>query len=235
MDSNGKGDEGNVIPIETAKGASASSKRSKRDPINAILGKRPSGKQLRETLQEKLPAIKAKRIEPKIGRPTKYRPELADDFIKLMANGFTITECCDRLNIDRATVYSYAEKHPPFSHALARAKRALAEHAFSSALSVPKALFERSQSGEVIDGPTVAAARLYTDSLKWYAERLNPHAYAAQSKQSIELTGANGGPIQTASVLIDSRSLSPDAREALRYALLAANAAPIIEGEGVDE
>lgn len=218
-------------PIETAVKARPGNR--KRDPIASILGKRPSGKQLRETLQEKLPAIKANRIEPKIGRPTKYRPGLAEDIIRLMANGFTITECCDRLKIDRASVYSYAEKHPPFSHALARAKLALAEHAFSCALSVPKALFERSQAGELIDGPTVAAARLYTDSLKWYAERLNPHAYAAQSKQSIDITGT----MAVATVLIDSRSLSQDARDGLRLALQSANAAPLIEheGEGVDD
>ena len=41
-----------------------------------------------------------------------------------------------------------------------------------------------------------------------------------------------------ASVVIDSRALSPDARDALRYALQAANAAPIIEhdgGEGAED
>ena len=69
--------------------------------------------------------------------------------------------------------------------------------------------------------------------MKWYAERLNP-AYAAHNKQSIEVSGT----MAVASVVIDSRSLSPDARDALRYALMAANAAPTIEhdeGEGVDE
>ena len=81
----------------------------------------------------------------------------------------------------------------------------------------------------------MAAARLYTDSLKWYAERLNPGAFAAQSKQTVELTGKDGGPIQTASIVIDSRALSPDAREALRYALLAAKEAPTIDHESPEE
>jgi hypothetical protein len=153
-----------------------------------------------------------------------------------MSEGYTLTETVDKLGIARSTAYRWLEAHPStFGTIYARGREALAEHAFSQALDIPKQLYAKVQANEPIDGAAVAAARLYTDSLKWYAERLNPRAYAAQSKQSIELTGANGGPIQTASILIDSRALSPDAREALRYALLAANAAPIIEGEGVDE
>jgi hypothetical protein len=150
-----------------------------------------------------------------------------------MANGYTVTEAADVLKVDRGTVYRWAESSQSFAALLARGKAALSEHAFTQAASVPRELYQRVQAGETIDGPTVAAARLYTDSLKWYAERLNP-AYAAHNKQSLEITGT----MAVASVLIDSRSLSPDARDALRYALQAANAAPVIEhdeGEGVDE
>jgi hypothetical protein len=234
MDSNGNGDESNVIPIATAKGARPGGKKSKRDPMNAMI-RRPSGKQLRETLQEALPREKAKRAITKIGRPTKYDEQIGENVLALMADGYTVTEAADKLGINRSTIYRWSEQSPSFAALLARAKHALAEHSFSQALAIPKALYAKAQAGEPLDGPSVGAARLLVDTLKWYSERLNPGAYAAQSKQSIELTGANGGPIQTASILIDSRSLSPDARDALRYALLAANAAPIIEGEGVDE
>lgn len=237
MDGNGKDKESNVIPIGTAKGARPGGKKAKRDPVNAILGKRPSGKQLRETLKEALPIAKNKRAPAKIGRPSKYNEDIGKDLIGLMANGYTVTEAADVLKIDRGTVYRWAESNSSFAATLARGKHALAEHSFSQALAIPKELYAKAQAGEPLDGPTVAAARLLTDSLKWYSERLNPGAYAAQSKQSLEITGANGGPIQTASILIDSRALSPDARDALRYALQAANAAPTIEhdddeGEG---
>jgi hypothetical protein len=234
MDSNKTGNKSNVIPIETVQGVSASNKKSKRDPISSILGKRPSGKQLRETLQEALPMEKAKRAETKIGRPTKYNDQIASDVLGLMADGYSLTEAADKLKINRSTIYRFAEANPSFAAALARGRQALAEHSFTMAASVPRALYARVQAGEPIDGPTVAAARLYTDSLKWYAERLHPAAFAPQSKASVEVSGT----LAVASVLIDSRSLSPDARDALRYALQAANAAPVIEhdeGEGVDE
>lgn len=205
----------------------------KRDPIARILGGRPSGKQLRETLQEALLIEKAKRPITKIGRPTKYSEQTASDVLGLMADGYSLTEAADRLNINRSTIYRFAEANAVFAAALARGRLALAEHSATMAASVPRQLYQRVLAGELIDGPTVAAARLYTDSLKWYAERLNPHAYAAQSKQSIDITGT----MAVATVLIDSRSLSQEARDGLRLALSAANAAPVIEheGEGVDD
>ena len=46
------------------------------------------------------------------------------------------------------------------------------------------------------------------------------------------MTGKNGGPIQTAALVLDSRMLSPDARDALRQALLTAKPNEINEIEG---
>lgn len=224
-------------PIGTAGKPRPGGRKSKRDPINAILGKRPSSKQLRETLTKALPVVKAKRRTGKsISGHKGYNEDIGRQVLELMAEGYTLTETCDRLKISRSTAYKWMEESPAFRSLYARARVALAEHSFSQALAIPKELYAKAANGEPLDGPTVAAARLLTDSLKWYSERLNPAAYAAQSKQAIEITGANGGPIQTATVLIDSRSLSPDARDALRYALQAANAAPTLEhdddGEG---
>ena len=194
-----------------------------------------SGAELREELQARLPEVKANRLKPDVilkGRPITYKPEIGESILQLMAEGMTLTEACDELQIKRSTVYSWAERIPAFSTLLTRAKRALAEHSFSQAHAIPKALYEQALNGEPIDGPMVAAARLYTDSLKWYAERLNPHDYAPQSKQAIELTGKNGGPIQTTALVLDSRMLSPDARDALRQALLTAKPNEINEIEG---
>lgn len=239
MDSNGNGEESNVIPIGTVNGARPGGKRSKRDPVNAILGKRPSSKQLRETLTKALPTVKANRRDIKGYILNKgYKPEIGEAILTHMSEGYTLTETCDALGISRSTAYKWMEESDAFRALYARARVALAEHSFSQALAIPKELYAKAQAGELLDGPSVAAARLLTDSLRWYSERLHPAAYAPQSKASIELTGANGGPIQTASVVVDSRSLSPAARDALRYALMAANAAPTIEhdeGEGVEE
>jgi hypothetical protein len=226
--------EKSAKPIGTANKPRPGGKKSKRDPINAILGKRPSSKQLRETLTKALPVVKAKRRTGKsISLHKGYNESIGAQVLALMAEGYTLTETCDRLMISRSTAYKWMEESPAFRALYARARVALAEHSFSQALAIPKDLYAKAQSGEPLDGPTVAAARLLTDSLKWYAERLNPASYAAQSKQSVEISGT----MAVASVVVDSRSLSPDARDALRYALQAANAAPTIEhdddeGEG---
>lgn len=232
MDSSDNGEKSNVIPIGTAGKTRPGGKKSKRDPISAILGRRPSGRELKDALKVSLPIEKAKRRVAKVtGRPSKYDETIGQNVLALMADGLTVTEAADRLSISRSTIYRWAETNPAFASLLARAKHALAEHAFTQAASVPRELYARVQAGEPIDGPAVAAARLYTDSLKWYAERLNSAAYGAHSKQSIEVSGT----MAVASVLIDSRSLSPDARDALRYALEAARSGPVIEGEGADE
>ena len=233
MDSNGNGDESNVIPIETASEARPGGRKNKKDSVSAILGK-PSGKQLREALKQALPIEKAKRPNTEIGRPTKYNEQVGENVLALMADGYTVTEAADRLGINRSTIYRWSEQSPAFASLLARAKHALAEHAFTQAAAIPRELYNRVLAGEDISGPAVASARLYSDALRWHAELLNRAAYGSHSKQSIELTGT----MAVASVVLDSRALSPDAREALRFALMAANAAPTIEhdeGEGVDE
>jgi hypothetical protein len=198
---------------------------------------RYSGAELREELQKRLPEVKAKRVpanEILIGRPSTYTPQLGESVLQLMASGRTLTEACDELGLYRSTVYAWAERNPSFATTLARAKLALAEHAFSQAHAIPKKLYESALKGEEISGPMVAAARLYTDSLRWYAERLNPRDYGQQSKQSIELTGKNGGPIQTTALVFDSRDLSIEARDALRQALLSAKPNEINDLEAID-
>lgn len=229
------GDESNVIPIGTAKGARPGGRKSKKDIASKILGPRPSSKQLRETLSKALPVVKAHRRDIKGYVSNKgYTPAIGETLLAYMSEGYTLTETCDKLGIARSTAHKWMQENPAFRTIYAQARMALAEHSFSEALAIPKSLYARVQAGEPIDGAAVASARLLTDSLKWYAERLHPAAYAPQSKQSLEITGT----MAVASVVVDSRSLSPDARDALRFALLAAqaaNAGPVIEGEGVEE
>ncbi len=220
---------------ETEQGKAQGKPAKVKKPIEQRV--RFSGAELRQELQKRLPEVKAKRVpasEVLMGRPSTYDPAIGETILNLMSEGMTLTEACDHLKIKRSTVYSWAEKRQDFSAILARAKLALAEHAFTQAHLIPKKLYESALNGEELSGPMVAAARLYTDSLKWYAERLNPRDYAQQSKQSIELTGKNGGPIQTTALVFDSRDLSPEARDALRLALMSAKPNEINDLEAID-
>lgn len=224
-----------LVANETEQGKAQGKPAKVKKPIEQRV--RYSGAELRQELQKRLPEVKAKRVhasEVLMGRPSTYKPETGNKILELMANGMTLTEACDELGLYRSTVHRWAESNPSFATTLARAKLALAEHAFSQAHAIPKKLYESALNGEELSGPMVAAARLYTDSLRWYAERLNPRDYAQQSKQSIELTGKNGGPIQTTALVFDSRDLSPEARDALRLALMSAKPNEINDLEAID-
>ena len=142
-----------------------------------------------------------------------------------MVHGHTLTEACDLVGIGRTTVHRWILTHPStFGAAYARAREHLAEHCFTQALDIPRTLYAKAEAGMPLDGPTVGAARLLVDTLKWYSEKLNPRLYG-QQKQTLEVSGS----IAVASVLIDSRSLSQEARDGLRLALQAANTMPAIE------
>ena len=109
----------------------------------------------------------------------------------------------------------------------ARARVALADHAFSEALDVPRELYAKAMSqspGEPgIDSATVGAAKLLADSLKWYAEKLNPGSYASK----IDVPVVN---VTNNSLTIDGRSLDAGQRDQLRSLLLSSSKPPLIEG-----
>jgi hypothetical protein len=186
----------------------------------------PSGQDMTKELQARLPAIKAKVRERTdkllMGRPTTYKPEIGESICALMAEGNSLTDACDKLGILRGTVHGWAERNPDFAATLARAREALAEHAFSEAYAIPKKLLALYDANPELklDPARVQAARLATDTLKWYSERLKPRTFGEKKiEQSVTITNN--------ALTIDSRELSQDQRDALRGALLAAKSLPV--------
>ena len=192
----------------------------------------PSGGEMREELSARLPAIKAKAkeraLKAKTGRPTTYTEEIGEEIYRLMSEGYSVTEACDALNISRGTVYHWKERIPAFDSILARAREALAEFAFSEAYAIPKKLLDLYEKNPdlKLDPARVQAARLATNTLQWYSERLAPKTFGERKPEAPSLT------INNNSLTVDSRSLTLEQREALRGALLAAKAMPItIDGD----
>jgi hypothetical protein len=180
--------------------------------------KRFSGYEYRAALAKAVPELKerARAIE-RNGRPTKYSEAVAQEIYERMIKGQTLAEVCEEMKISRSAVYAWQDEHASFRDLFARARIGLADYAFGEALRVSRDLMAQPE----IDSARVGAARLLTDTLKWYAERLNPGSY--EKKQAIELTGANGGPMQLQQhVIVDARALDSDSRDALRAALVAA-------------
>ena len=195
-----------------------------------------SGREMREDLQARLPAIKAKARQAidkaKTGRPTNYDPAIGERIYYLMSEGLSLTEACDEVGVARGTVHSWKQKNEEFSALLADARDALAEFAFSEAYAIPKRLLSLYELDPdlKLDPARVSAAKLATDSLKWYAERLAPKTFADKTRK-VEISGPNGAPIQMAAVTISADSLTDEQRAILRLALSRAKQGDAIDGD----
>jgi len=195
-----------------------------------------SGREMREALQGSLPAIKAKArtgiAKAKTGRPREYTEAQGEEILAYMAEGYSLTEAADAIGVARSTVYRWAEKEPSFATTLARAREALAEFAFSEAYAIPRkllAVYEQDPDAK-LDPARVSAAKLASDTLRWYSERLAPKTFADKTRK-VEISGPNGAPIQLAAVTISAESLSDEQREILRLALSRAKQGDAIDGD----
>jgi hypothetical protein len=196
---------------------------------------KPSQAQKRDTVSAILPGLKEERAKrAKLGRPYSYSRDKVERICQLMAEGKTTVEAMAIEQLSPSTFYDWLEKaNGDSTEALlcrtmfARARVALADHAFSEALDVPRELYAKAMAQEPgnpgIDSATVGAAKLLADSLKWYAEKLNPGSYASK----VEAPTVN---VTNNSLTIDSRSLDAGQRDQLRTLLLSTSKAPVIDG-----
>ena len=60
----------------------------------------------------------------RFGRPSEYRPEYCQMVIEHMKQGKSLTAFAGSILVDPTTVYDWIERHPDFSHAVARARGA---------------------------------------------------------------------------------------------------------------
>ena len=60
----------------------------------------------------------------KMGRPTKYSPEVGEVVFDLMDDGLSVVQVARKLNVSRSTIYKWAEDNSDFSDTLTRAREA---------------------------------------------------------------------------------------------------------------
>jgi hypothetical protein len=199
---------------------------AKAKPIKLKGERRYSGREHREQLQAIVPEVKAKRIA--LEKEYKRKPYSRDTFLAIcerMAQGETTSEALQSEGIAPSSFYGWMERETEESEELriifGRARYALAEAAFSEALQRSRALMDEPD----IDSARVGAARLLVDTLKWYAERLNPRQYAMQRIEPVAQTVHN----VTNNLTIDASSIGAEQRNALRHALIAARDSKVID------
>ena len=154
----------------------------------------------------------------KIGRPSEYSDEIADIILGRISEGESLKGICRDLKIMNVTVYSWMRARPSFLTLYAQAREDRADSLGDDLQEIADASTPE----------TVQVDRLRTDVRKFIAAKLNPRKWGDRVQAA--LTGADGGPIQVQSIQVDAGELSPDARDALRAALLTA-----VSGQTDDE
>jgi hypothetical protein len=161
---------------------------------------------------------KAKKAQPaaveKRGRPTSYTKELADRILARIAAGDSLRKICKPKTMPaESTVRLWAtEDRNGFSAQYTRAREAQMDALAEDIL-------------EIADGEgDVNRARLRVDTRKWLMSKIAPKRFG--EKRSHELSGPNGGPIQT----VDLTNVSADDLERLEALF-----GPLAGGPGDDD
>jgi len=185
-----------------------------------------SGAQMREHLQTALPEVKKQRKQrEKAGRKFTYTRERFMGVIERMGAGETQTEALQAEGIASSTFHDWLERADgrqdealECRNIHARAKLALADMAFNEALAAPRKLYNMAMNGgeTPVDSAMVSAVKLYSDSLRFYAGRMNPAAYG-EDKHAAPIVNVTNN-----SLAIDGRTLDAGQREQLRALLTAA-------------
>jgi hypothetical protein len=121
------------------------------------------------------------------GRPSLYTPEIAETICCELAAGRSLRSICEDEDMPNArTVHRWLATHEEFRQHYARAKEECADY-YSEEIV------------EIVDGADdPQRARVRMDARKWYASKLAPKKYG--DKVVSEVTGKDGGPIQTESL-----------------------------------
>ena len=152
---------------------------------------------------------KAPTAKRPVGRPTAYRPEMCEQLIEAMAGGLSAEAGAARIGISARSLYEWQQQHPEFLQAVQEGRH--------------QALLFWEQRAIAVAHGKPGNAQLITLALK---NRSRAASGWHHDIQKTELTGADGGAIQTeVKTTIDATALAPEARAALRAAILAAKGA----------
>ena len=153
-------------------------------------------------------AKKTETAKPKkpMGRPTLYRVEYNDRVIEMGKEGYSIAMMASALDVDKASIYDWKDRYPDFSTAL------------SKAMAHSQAWWER----QGIDG---MQSNKQFNALVWKVSMQARFRDDYTERKVQEVSGPNGGPVQSVveqRTAIDATRLTPEQRDALREALMAA-------------
>lgn len=136
------------------------------------------------------------------GRPSSYTPEIAATICELLAAGKSLRAICRDAGMpDRSTVAKWAtDDVEGFSSRYARARDIGLDVLAEEVLAIADTPVEGVRREESDDGyketreDMLGHRRLQFDARRWYLSKLAPKKYGERT--AMELTGADGGPVQ---------------------------------------
>lgn len=127
----------------------------------------------------------------KMGRPSDYLPEVADDICALIADGESLRSVCKRKGMPNTTkVMRWLRENPDFREQYAKAMESRADAVFEELFDIADDVAE--------EAAAISKAKLRIDTRKWALSRMSPKKYG--DKITTELTGKDGGAIQYADI-----------------------------------
>lgn len=144
-----------------------------------------------------------KKTTAKRGRPTLYSPQYTALAKNLAEIGLIDVQIAKALGIQESTLYEWKKKHKDFAEAIKAGKKQSDE-------AVVNALFQRAVgyshfedkinvvNNEVVTTPVIKQYPPDTQACRLWLTNRRPEEW--REKQDIEMTGKDGGPIQTEEV-----------------------------------
>ncbi len=175
------------------------------------------------------------KLEPEVadrGRPTAHNVDIADQICTRLAAGESLRAICEDESMPcESAVRAWAlDDRGGFYAQYDRARKIQALRWADEIIEIADTpeegvtVKENDKGTETRTGDMIEHRRLRVSSRQWMLSRMLPKVYG--DKQTTELTGPNGGPLQvlTGSVVVDIKDLGERARNQLRGILLAAKA-----------
>ncbi len=140
----------------------------------------------------------------------------------MMADGISTPKIADQLKIGEATIYAWIiDDYEGFGKRYARAKHIVAlrwADEISDIADHKRDDYVVNEEGKmVLDMEAVARSRLRIDTRKWLLSKVLPKVYG--ERIITEITGKDGGPIETQATRIDVLALQPEQRDQLKLIL----------------
>jgi hypothetical protein len=139
-------------------------------------------------------------------RPSEFTQEIGDRLCAAIAEGLSLRTICKAEDMPaKSTFFKWLRLHPELKEQYAIAKEESADALVEDILDIADdasndwmEVHDKDNPGYRLNGEHVQRSRLRVDTRKWYASKLKPKRYG--ERVQAELTGKDGGPIQTESL-----------------------------------